>query len=360
MHNGFMLFCALNAVKGMVINMEYNVDICHKELLKKVKPTLAFDENCNYDSWRIEVKEKLIELLGDMPEKTELNIRVEWEKEDEEFIEKRIVFTSEKYVDVPCHLWIPKSACAPVPAVICLQGHSTGMHISMGRSIYQGDNESISNGDRDFARQIVKEGYAALVLEQRGFGERKSEAFLKFDPEARTTCWHPAMTAILLGRTLIGERVWDISRAIDVLETMPEIDSKKIAVMGNSGGGTATYYAACMDERIKIAMPSCSVCTFKDSIVAGVHCMCNYIPSMAKYLDMGDLACLIAPRPLVMVSGELDHGFFIEGCRETAKTIADIYKSAGAEENFRFVVGEEGHRFYADMSWSAFRELSGW
>lgn len=226
----------------------------------------------------------------------------------------------------------------------------------MGRSIYDGDDELISGGDRDFAKQIVKEGYAALVLEQRGFGERKSEAFLKFEPKADTTCWHVAMTAILMGRTLIGERVWDISRAIDMLCTLPYIDSEKIAVMGNSGGGTATYYAACMDERIKVVMPSCSVCTYEDSIIAGRHCTCNYIPNIAKYVDMGDLACLIAPRPLIVVAGEKDHGFHIEGTKKAYDTIQKIYSRMGAKDNCRLVIGPEGHRFYADQSWPVFNE----
>ena len=162
--------------------MTYGVDACHKRVIAGIKPELAYDKNCDYNKWREEVKNKLTELLGDMPEKTELNPRVEWEEDRGDFIERRIIFASEEDVDVPCHLWIPKSVKKPCPAVICLQGHSTGMHISMGRAIYEGDEELISGGDRDFAKQIVKEGYAALVLEQRGFGERLSEACLKFTP----------------------------------------------------------------------------------------------------------------------------------------------------------------------------------
>ena len=340
--------------------MDYTVDNCHNELFKKIQPQLSFDDNCDYDKWKAEVKEKLTELLGDMPEKTDLNIKVKWTRWHDDFVEKRIIFTAEDNVDVPCHLLIPKEAKTPCPVVICLQGHTTGMHISLGRPITDGDKEDLLGGDRDFGLQIIKQGYAALVLEQRGFGERFSQAHLKFDKNIGTTCWHPAMTAILIGRTLIGERVWDVSRAIDMLETMPEIDSDKIALMGNSGGGTATYYAACMEERIKIAMPSCAVCTYYDSIISKRHCMCNYIPNIGKYFDMGDLACLIAPRKLVMVSGEYDTGFDIAGARKSYDTIERIYKKAGAPDNCKFVVGPEGHRFYADLSWPVFNELSGW
>lgn len=340
--------------------VNYSVDTCHEMLMQARKPSLHFDETCDYDSWKEQLKEKVTELLGDMPDKAELNIRIEWEKEHDAFKEYRILFCSEENVEVPCHLWIPKSAVKPCPVIICLQGHSTGMHISMGRAVYDGDDELIAGGDRDFAVQIVKEGYAALVLEQRGFGERKSDKELKFRPDAACTCAHPAMVSMLMGRTLIGERVWDISRAIDMLESFPELDMERVAVMGNSGGGTATYYAACMDERIKVAMPSCSVCSYKYSITAMRHCPCNYMPGIAKYMDMGELAALIAPRKLIVVAGEKDHGFLIDGVHEVYTTIEKIYEKAGAKDNCRLVLGPEGHRFYAEQSWPVFGELSGW
>ena len=305
------------------------------------------------------MREKLTELLGDMPEeRCDLNIRVEWEKEFETFYEKRIVFRSEENVDIPCHLWIPKNAKKPCPVAIVLQGHSSGMHISMGRPIYPPDAEIISGGDRDLAVQAINNGYAALSLEQRYFGELKSDAVLAVLANNMATCDYGAHTAMLLGRTLLGERVWDVSRAIDMLETMPEIiNAKKILLTGNSGGGTATYYTACMEPRITMAVPSCSVCSFKDSIVWCHHCACNYIPNLAKYVDMGELACLIAPRPLVLVAGVKDDIFLIEGSREVAEVARKIYERAGAADKFRFLQGPEGHRYYAGLCWPVIHEL---
>lgn len=334
-------------------------DLCHEQWMKTIKPSLAYDENKDFDTWREQVRQKLNELLGDMPaQRCDLNIRVEWEKEHETFHEKRMLFTSEENVDIPCHLWVPKSVQLPCPVVICLQGHTTGMHISMGRTIYPVDAEYISGGDRDLAVQAIQNGYAALVMELRGFGELKSQAYLNVFPNSDCTCAHPAMTAILMGRTLIGERAWDVSRAVDLLETMPEvINAKKILLTGNSGGGTATYYAACIEPRITMAVPSSSICSFKDSIVWKRHCPCNYIPNMAKYLDMGELACLIAPRPLVLVAGVTDIGFHIDGSREVAGIAQKIYDKAGASDKFRFIEGPEGHRYYASLSWPVVHEL---
>ena len=344
----------------------FSSDICHEELLRNRKPALAFDANAPFEPWRDAVKEKLTDLLGDTPQRVPLNLQIEWEKEYDTFIEKRIVFDAEANASVPCHLWIPKNAKKPCPVIICLQGHSTGMHISMGRTIYPQD---VIGGDRDFAVQIVKEGYAALVLEQRGFGERYSEKSLVSEdaPEMRaammkmrTGCYYPAMSALLNGRTMIGERVWDVSRAIDAIEQMPELDADRVACMGNSGGGTATYYAACMEERIKIAIPSCAVCTFIESIGIKRHCVCNYIPGIAKYFDMGELAACIAPRKLLMVSGEQDNGFFIKGARDAYSVIEKVYDKAGCADHCKLVVGPLGHRFYADPTWKVFAEMTGW
>ena len=338
----------------------FSPDLCHDNLIRSITPQLRYREDNDFNTWKNEVKAKLTELVGDMPQHVEPNVRIEWKKEHDTHTEYRFIFDTEPNASVPAHLLIPHKAKKPCPVIICLQGHSSGMHISLGVTIYPNDEKVLSRGDRDFAVQIVREGYAALVLEQRAFGERKSEVMLQRDPEAKTTCWHPAMAALLMGRTLIGERVWDISRAIDALAAFPEIDLDRVACMGNSGGGTATYYAACFDERIKIAMPSCSVCSFQYSIGTRRHCTCNYIPRIAKYVDMGDLACLIAPRKLIVVAGEIDNGFLIEGTRQEYEIIEKIYERAGCKDNCRLVVGEEGHRFYADRSWPVFHELCGW
>ena len=129
--------------------------------------------------------------------------------------------------------------------------------------------------------------------------------------------------------------------------------------MGNSGGGTATYYAACMEERICLAMPSCAVCTYKDSIGAMHHCSCNYVPNIANYFDMGDLAGIIAPRKLIVVNGVEDKIFPKDGVNETYEVIKDMYRAAGAENNCAHVEGPEGHRFYADLSWPVLHQMMG-
>jgi len=340
--------------------MQFAPEECHRLNYDKVLPSLTYALDQDFVKWQATASDKLAELLGGFPEIVPLNVRVEWEKDNELYREIRFVFTSEEGADVPCHLLIPKEGEMPFPLVICLQGHSTGMHVSLGKAKYPGDEEDIA-GDRDFAVQAIKQGYAALALEQRCFGERRDQRPEEYQSVTRNHgCHHGSVTALLLGRTMIGERVWDVSRAIDAVAEFPQVDTQRIGCMGNSGGGTITFYSACMDSRIKIAMPSCSFCTYKDSISSIDHCVDNYIPGVLKYFEMGDLAGLIAPRSLVVVAGKDDPVFPIAGVDKAFSVAKNLYRIAGVEDKITLVVGDGGHRFYAQEAWSIFRNLSGW
>ena len=75
---------------------------------------------------------------------------------------------------------------------------------------------------------------------------------------------------------------------------------------------------------------------------------------------MQDVACLIAPRPLVVVAGERDPIFPITGVEKASDTIQAIYEAAAAPDACRLVVGDGEHRFFADLAWPALEELTQW
>jgi len=329
----------------------------HMELMKQSRFTMRRQQDEDFSAWQARARDRLTELLGlPMERAKDENFRIEWTREEESSCtEIRFLFASEPDVDVVCHLLLPGNAPREnLPLVICLQGHSKGMHISLGRPIYEGDEDKISGGDRDFARQIAAHGLAALAIEQRGFGERGGT------PEG-PACLHPALQALLLGHTLIGERCWDVSRAIDIVAAhFPMIDTCRVAVMGNSGGGTIAIYSAAVDTRIAAAMPSCAFCGYAASIGVRRHCACNYIPGIAREFDMGDLAGLIAPRPLIVVNGREDGLFPLDSAKEQMEIARAYYRAAGFPGRIEHVIGPEGHRFYAALSWPVFDWLTGW
>jgi len=317
---------------------------------QQVVPSMAFDPKADFDTWKQAAREKLTQLLCLPLTPCEDLFAVCQEREFPEYRRLDFEFQTEEGYFASASMLLPPQISGPLPAVICLQGHSTGMHISLGECIYPNDDKAVASG-RDFAVRAVKEGLCAVTLEQRYMGsagrtETGAPACL-----GRTN--NAGMATLLLGRTIIGERVWDIQRLIDVLckHFSNVIDPKKIICLGNSGGGTATFYASCLDERICISVPSCAVCTYDESIMAMQHCPCNFVPGIRRYFNMGDLGCLIAPRKLLLVCGEKDHIFPLPGVQKSFDIIQQGFAAAGVEQNCQMLIGNAGHQFYPDQAW---------
>ncbi len=323
--------------------------------LEALSPSLSFNpEKEGLSDWQKNASEKLSGLLGLPYKKCEPLFDIEYTKDFPDKREIRFTFQSEEGEFVNALLWLPKKPLSEKPPVmICLQGHSTGMHLSFGRPLYDEDKPSIESGDRDFAVQCIEHGFAAIGIDQRCFGERGGTP--------KPDCYVASMTAILSGRTTIGGRVWDIMRLIDILEDKFDgiLDTDKIYCMGNSGGGTATFYATALEKRIKGAIPSCAFATFHGSIGSMYHCACNFVPSISKYFDMAELAGLIAPRPLVIVSGKEDKIFPLAAAEHEFARLREIYyKNSASPESCIHIKGDGGHRFYAEPAWRAFLEIT--
>lgn len=299
--------------------------------------------------WQVKLRGKLRSLIGNFPSgRVPLRVRSLWKREHPLGSLEKIAFTSEPYADVTAYVCLPKDQKPPYTFTICLQGHSTGMHNSIG---VQREDEMAPlevAGDRDFGLGCLRRGLAALCIEQRSFGERRE---LKQAQVASHGCHDATMHALMLGRTLLGERVYDVDRGIDYLASRGDADMATVGVMGNSGGGTTSLFAAALLPRIAFVMPSCYFCTFEDSIMAIYHCMDNYVPGLLKYAEMSDVAGLIAPRPIVMVAGREDPIFPVAATRRAFKELQRIYSAADGRNRCHLVVGSGGHRFYADDAW---------
>lgn len=325
-----------------------------QEMIRATTPCLSY-RGGDVAAWQKTAREKLSSLLHiERMRPAPADLDIEFTKKQEGFTEIRFTFQSEPGYRVPCHLLLPDGIKNP-PLMICLQGHSTGMHISLGRPKFERDVPTIQNGDRDFCVRALKEGWAAIALEMRSFGECGG------DPETGAPgCWDPTMTALLLGRTAIGERVWDISRLIDVLEKdfADKVDLSCIGVMGNSGGGTCTSYVMALEPRVALAMPSCAMSNYNMSIGVIHHCQCNFVPEIALYFDMSDLIAMAAPKYYVQVSGESDKIFPIEGAKDVFEKGKKAYEALGCPDRCAFVHGALGHRFYADDAWPVVHRLT--
>lgn len=336
---------------------DFSPSTVHYRLLRELEQPLRYTPGQDVTTWQDRAQSALREKLG-MPwvepnKRTPLNVRPLWTHSFAFGVVEKLVFTSEVGADVPAYWCVPHDAEPPYPTMICLQGHSSGMHNSIG--VAQDDEQTPLDvqGDRDFVLHALRQGWAALAIEQRSFGERKEKVQEHVSTHG---CHDAAMHALITGRTLVGERVWDVERACDFLEQQGLTDMQRLGCMGNSGGGTVTSYAALL-PRIACAIPSCCFGTFRETIGAIYHCADNYIPGLPMLMDMGDILGLYASRPLVVVSGVSDPIFPIESAKIEFKHLQAIYEAAGAGNKVRHVIGDDGHRFYADAAWDALLEM---
>lgn len=322
-----------NTVPRFLYKAGDDIDVFQKEGTEKLKKLLGIDSiGYGYEPKQPEIK---YDIYADDLSSREIFFTVE----------------SEAGVFVPCHLFIPNKD-TPSPLIITLHGHSTGVHTCLGRIKYPIDSIAIESQECDFAKRAIKMGYSVLALEHRGFGERGGD-------ENGSKCTELAFRAMMLGRTLLGERVWDAMVALDtVINNFGDlVNTDSIAVLGYSGGGTIGTYLSALDKRIQTTIIVSAISTFKASIGAMPHCACNYVPSIAKYFDMGSICQLIAPRRLVVISGENDPIFPIAGAKECVNVARDAYSAFGKKDLLTHISAKGAHKFYPQEAFNLIKKI---
>lgn len=239
----------------------------------------------------------------------------------------------------------------PHPLALFPHGHypEHGLDYAVGIASSPEMSAKIEREDRDVAVQAVRRGFVAIAPSTRGFLPACIPDIT--ERHGGRNCRSQLLHALLAGRTAIGERVWDLQCLIDWALSRPDIDGSAILVMGNSGGGVVTLYAAACDERVTAAVASCSFCTYVGANGVIHHCDCNTVPGILKFGEFHDVAGLIAPRPLLVVHGRDDPLFPAEEITRAVSGVRRIYSAAGGDAVFSHAFGPEGHRFYGDLMW---------
>lgn len=267
------------------------------------------------------------------------------------FVRRRVYLRARPGVDIPIHIVAPRQASRAAPVMLCLQGTNTGAHLSWGEVRFPADAEA--NG-YDIALQAAARGYLAVAVEQACFGERAERAIV---PRSRAPCVDATMHALLLGRSLMGERCADISAVIDWLAAEQAglgLDPARLQIMGHSSGGSAALFAAALDTRIAAVLACGCIGFIRDTIGRRRDDQGqNVIPGILRWLELADVVGLVAPRPFATVAGIDDPIWPAAGAEAVCAEARAIYAALGAADKLRCVAAPGGHRFRPQESWAA-------
>jgi hypothetical protein len=244
-------------------------------------------------------------------------------------------------------LLTPAAKPAPLATVVCVPGHGRGVDDIVGIDEHGNDRTVKQGYQYDFAIQAVEHGLAAVAIEPMGFGYRRDPRTVSGGPTA-SSCQPAAGSALLLGQTMVGWRVWDVMRTIDWIATRPELDSTRVGCMGISGGGTCTQFASALDTRIKAAFVSGYLNTFRDSIMSISHCIDNYVPGILNWAENYDVASLIAPRFFFSEGGDRDPIFPVHATRASFAKVKQTYEVFGVPDRAQQQIFSGEHVFHGE------------
>ena len=310
---------------------------------------LTADTTADWHAWRASLIARLTTLLGGFPgTRVPLDVEIAETTDEGSYVRERLSFGTETGLRVPAYLLRPKRQ--PLErrgaAVLCLHGHGRGKDDVAGVATTPRERQRrITALSYDYGARLAERGYAVLAPDARGFG-----AWAQVDG---MTCEWAARSTLLLGRTLVGMRVWDAMRAIDLLTELPDVDPARIGCVGLSWGGTHTMWTAALDERISAAVISGAFGRFADSLIESSECACQYVPGLLTVADLPDIVALIAPRPLLLQSGLADQHYTPAVVQQAFGVVQYAYALAGAPESAELDQFAGGHVFREEpaMDW---------
>ncbi|MCK5802605.1 MAG: acetylxylan esterase, partial [Lentisphaeria bacterium] len=322
-----------NGYQHMVL--DYYVDRVRAMRTERSERLASIRSTDDARAYQAEVQAAVDRAFAPRPERCPLNARVTRVMQQDGFRVEMLRYESRPGFFVTANLYVPEPCDRPAPAVIGACGHSAEGKANEGYSA--------------FAQRLVRNGFIVLLYEPCNQGERDQYARL-----AERSCVAGCCAAHnMMGKQLelVGEnysmwRAWDGVRALDLLLERDDVDSNRIGVTGNSGGGTMTTWLWASEPRFTMAAPSCFVTTFLRNLENELPADCEQYPPgvIGAGLEMADMMICRAPKPVILLGQKYDF-FERRGVREAYDQIRHFYSFFGAEDQVRLFMGPQTHGY---------------
>ncbi len=285
------------------------------------------------DGWRDRrdvVRRGLLEAWGGFPaEPCPLDARVMGTLDRDGYRVEKLIFQTRPGVWMTANAYVPAVA-GKRPAILNVHGHWRGAKqdpVVQARCI-----------------GAARLGFFVLAVDAFGAGERGvGKALGEYHGEMA------AATLLPVGLPLSGLQVYENQRAVDYLRTRPEVDGDRIGVTGASGGGNQAMYAGAWDERIRAAVPVCSVGNYRAYLGTGC-CLCELVPGALRFTEEWGVLGLTAPRGLMLINATRDASqFSVAEARKSLAHLEPVFGLYDRPAHVRHTVFESGHDYSRAM-----------
>ena len=266
-----------------------------------------------------------------LPEKTPLRPQVFDERAHGDYSVLKVYFESLPGFYVTGNLYRPAGA-GPFPAILSPHGHWT-----YGRL----ENTALASVPGR-AINLARQGFVVFTYDMIGYND--SRQLTHTFGGKRESLW---------GLSLAGLQLWNSIRSVDFLQSLPEVDGDRIGCTGASGGGTQTFLLAAVDDRVKVAAPVNMI-----SLHMQGGCLCENEPGLRLDTDNVELAAVIAPRPLLMVSATGD--WTNETLQLEYPAMRRFYALFGAENRLHALQIDAPHNYNRDSREAVYAWMARW
>lgn len=281
-----------------------------------------------------------------------------------DFTRSKIYLEIEETMTVPLYLFMPKGLKEDErrPVILAPHGHGGGGKYATagitGR--FASVDQSIADHDYSYGEHFARKGYIVLCPDAPGFGERREKPFQSDAQILNSSCEFISHMVYSLGLSMQGLYTYNLMRVVDYVFTLDRADTEKIYCIGLSGGGLQTLMLAACDTRIKKSVISGYFYGVKEALLLQPgNCACNFSYKLWYNFDMGDIACLIYPRPFLVETGDIDP---LNGSSGVENTISQIetarraYAAGGMENRIVHRIYHGPHKWYGTDAHDFLRE----
>jgi dienelactone hydrolase len=298
------------------------------------------------DQWsahREAYRQQLLEMLGlsPLPERTDLKPVVTGSIDHDTFRVENVHFQSRPGLYVTGNLYLPKGLQKPAPAILYVCGHAA----IVTNKVSYGNKTAYQHHGIWFAQN----GYVCLVIDSLQLGEIQG---LHHGTSREGLWWWNSR-----GYTPAGVEAWNCVRALDYLQTRPEVDPSRFGVTGRSGGGAYSWWLAAIDDRVKVAAPVAGITDLQNHVVDGCvegHCDCMFMVNTYRW-DYAQVAALVAPRALLIANSDKDDIFPLDGVVRLHAKVRRIYERLQANNKLGLLLTEGPHKDTQDLQLPVFR-----